>query len=361
MGTTLVFPCCVPAALEYAEEARRRGEVVIAASSLAFDETARHFPTWFRLPNVYAPDFAARLSEAVAIHRIERVFAPVSAAHWMLGRLVARGEIDLELIGEMPIRRHAREHARLMADADARLADIASMSDDRSTLTRFEVAAVLRHSTAVFGESSEAKIAALMAIFAAAPKGDVVEIGVLTGSSASVLEMMASRYDSGPVLAVDPWSYANSVQQESPRDLQEMVDVWDASVPFETFLTQLLPIARHGEFNYLPLTSREAHGYWLRDRKIRSAEFGETRYGGEIAVLHIDGNHDYTAVNEDVALWASHLRPGGWLVLDDYFWLHGDGPRRVGDEFLAARADDVARAFVCGSALFVQLSVGDVG
>jgi hypothetical protein len=356
MGATLVFPCCVPAALEYAETARGRGEAVIASSSLAFDETARHFPAWFRLPNVYAPDFAARLSEAVATHGIDRIFAPVSAAHWMLERLLARGEIALELVGEMPIRRHAREHARLMADADARLADIAGMSGNRSTLTRFEVAAVLRQSTAVFGESSEAKIAALMAIFAAAPKGDVVEIGVLTGCSASVLEMMASRYDTGSVLAVDPWSYANSVQEESPRDLQEMVDVWDATVPFETFLTQLLPIARHGAFNYLPLTSREAHEYWLRDRLVRSAEFGETRYAGRIAVLHIDGNHDYAAVSEDAALWLPHLLPGGWVVLDDYFWLHGDGPRRVGDAFLTARAAEIARAFVCGSALFVQLS-----
>ena len=199
-----------------------------------------------------------------------------------------------------------------------------------------------------------------MAIFATAPKGDVVEIGVLTGCSASVLEMMASRYDTGPVLAVDPWSYANSVQEESPRDLQEMVDVWDATVPFETFLTQLLPIARRGAFNYLPLTSRDAYGRWSGDQAVvRSAEFGETRYAGRIAVLHIDGNHDYAAVSEDVALWLPHLLPGGWVILDDYFWLHGDGPRRVGDAFLTIRAAEVARAFVCGSALFVRLSGAD--
>src|SRR5436305_15236124 len=123
MGATLVFPCCVPAALEYAQTACDRGEPVIGASSLAFDETARHVSTWLRLPNVYAPEFRARLSEAVAVHGIDRVFAPVSSVHWMLERLVKRGEINLALIGEKPIRRHAREHAQLMADADARLAD----------------------------------------------------------------------------------------------------------------------------------------------------------------------------------------------------------------------------------------------
>jgi hypothetical protein len=186
----------------------------------------------------------------------------------------------------------------------------------------------------------------------------VVEIGVLTGRSAAVLEVMARVHATGAVLAVDPWSYATSVQAESPQDLQEMVDVWDAKVPFETFVTHLLPVARPGAFNYLAVTSREAHAAWSRERRVVSPEFGETRYAGRIAVLHIDGNHDLAAVSEDVALWLPHLRPGGWLVLDDYLWLHGDGPRRVGDGLLAKRTD-IGRAFVCGGALFLQLGSPD--
>jgi hypothetical protein len=54
MGATLLFPCCVPEALAYAEEAARRGEPIVAASSLTFDETASQFPKWFPLPAVYA-------------------------------------------------------------------------------------------------------------------------------------------------------------------------------------------------------------------------------------------------------------------------------------------------------------------
>jgi hypothetical protein len=357
MGATLLFPCCVPAAIAYAEAARGRGEKVVAASSLSFDETAPLFPTWFPLPTVYAPDFAAKLRDAIAAHGIERVFAPVSAAHWMLERLVARGEISLTLLGEMPIRQHAMDHAKLMAAADARLAEVQATAHGRSPLTRFEVASVLRAATAVFGESNETKIAALMAIFADAPRGDIVEIGVLTGRSALVLEIMAKRHDTGAVLAIDPWSYATSVQQESPQDLQEMVDVWDAKVPFETFLTQLLPVARRGAFNYLPMIARDALPAW-RGGAVRSAEFGQTRYAGRIAVLHIDGNHDFAAVSEDVALWLPHLAPGGWLVLDDYLWLHGDGPRRVGDALLASRRD-ITRAFICGGALFVKFGDAD--
>lgn len=355
MATTLIFPCCVRAGLEYAESARERGEAVVAASSLAYDETAAQFQTWFHLPSVYEPGFAARLNEAVARHGIERIFSPVSSAHWKLSRMAASGEIGVRVVGDMPIQRHARHHATRMRQAHLLLAQVRDISGGCSTLSRFEVAAVLGRAMNFFGESNETKIAAMIAIFADAPQGDVVEIGVLTGRSATVLEMMAARHQTGAVLAVDPWSYAHSVQQESPADLQEMVDIWDASVPFETFIVELLPLARKGAFNYLPMTSRAAIAHWRAGEPVASAEFGETRYRGRIAVLHIDGNHDQAAVADDCLLWLPHVMPGGWLILDDYVWLHGNGPRLVGDQLLAERAQDIARAFVCGNALFVRM------
>src|SRR5271166_1588589 len=99
MTATLIFPCCVPAGLAYAEAARQRGEAVVAASSLAYDETAGRYPTWFHLPSVYEQGFAARLNEAVERYGIERIFSPVSSAHWKLSRMVAAGEIGVQLVG----------------------------------------------------------------------------------------------------------------------------------------------------------------------------------------------------------------------------------------------------------------------
>ncbi|MFA6963987.1 class I SAM-dependent methyltransferase [Bosea sp. (in: a-proteobacteria)] len=354
MGKTLIFPCGVPAARTYAEAARQRGEATIAASSLAYDESAARFDSWIFLPSVYDKDFPGRLNAVIAEHGIDRIFAPVSAAHWGISKLIADGVVAVPLIGEMPLRQHAREHAELIEQAEERLASIRTISEGRSGLGVIEVAAVLRKAMGFFGESDEAKIAAMLAIFADAPRGDIVEIGVLTGRSTCVLEMMAHRYRIGPVLAIDPWAYAESVQQESPSELQAMVDVWEARVPFETFLVELLPIAREGAFNYLPMTSRAGHGIWSAKGEVSSPEFGTTRYGRDIAILHIDGNHDHAAVKDDVDLWLPHMGSGGWLILDDYFWLHGTGPRRVGDAILETRAADISRAFVCGRALFVQ-------
>jgi hypothetical protein len=358
MGKTLIFPCCVPAARAYADAARQRGEATIAASSLAYDESAARFDKWLHLPSVYEKDFAERLNAVIAEHRIDRIFSPVSAAHWGITRLIAEGIVQVPILGEMPIKKHAREHAELMEQALECLSLVRLVSEARSELSVFEIAAVLAKAMAFFGESDETKLAAMLAIFADAPRGDVVEIGVLTGRSASALEMMARRYRVGPVLAIDPWAYVESIQHESPSHLQSMVDVWDARVPFETFIVQLLPIAREGLFNYLPITSRAAYQIWCTCDEITSPEFGATRYGKDIAVLHIDGNHDYLAVKEDVELWLPHVKPDGWLILDDYFWLHGDGPKRVGDTLLEERWANIRRAFVCGRALFLQIGSG---
>lgn len=352
--TTLIFPCCVPDGAAYAEAARARGEPVVAASSLAYDATAPLFPAWMRLPSVYEPEFPAALRAVIKAHGITRIFAPVSGAHWVLQRMIRGGELDLTLVGEMPIAQHAREHALLMTRATQAQALIEQISRGRSPLARLEVAATLRNVMSFFGESNEEKIAAMMAVFAHAPKGDVVEIGVLTGRSASVLEMMARRHATGAVLAIDPWTHATSVQKESPAELQRMVDVWDANLPFETFRLQLLPIARPGQFNYLRMTSAEALPLYVSGQVPASAEFGAVGYTGRIAILHIDGNHDHAAVLEDTQLWLPRLLPGGWLILDDYVWMHGDGPQRVGDALLRDRVSEITRAFVCGKALFVQ-------
>ena len=75
------------------------------------------------------------------------------------------------------------------------------------------------------------------------------------------------------------------------------------------------------------------------------------------ALLHIDGNHDAACAAQDVELWSPLVRPGGWVVIDDYCWRYGDGPKRAGDALLARWGPDVDRAFVAGDCLFVRRAV----
>jgi hypothetical protein len=353
---TLIFPCCVPEGVAYAGSARQRGEQVVAASSLPYDTTACEFETWFRLPSVYDSDFARRLQDAVTKYNIARIYCPVSVARIALMRLVHEGRLSIPIVGEMPTDRHAHEHQSLMASATSIHCFSQIVSEGRSPLTAVEVASVLRQSLGIFGESDQSKIGAMMGIFADAPPGDVIEIGVLAGRTACVLAMMAERHGTGAVLVIDPWNIVDASQRESTGDVQAAIDTWDTAVQFESFIVALLPIAGRRRFNYLALSSRQAYPIWLDRRVVETPYFGTVRYSDSISVLHVDGNHDFVRVSEDCALWLPHLAPGGWLILDDYVSFHCDGPRRVGDALLRERARCVQRAFVCGKALFMKLA-----
>jgi len=355
-NATLIFPCCVPEGAAYAAAARQRGETVVAASSLTCDLTAHKFENWFRLPTVYDGDFPRQLQDAVVKYDIARVYCPVAAAHVALTQLAREGRLSVPIIEESPSQRHAREHKDLVASAEGIRGLVQEIADGRSPLGVLEIAAVLRQSFAILGESDEAKIGALMAIFADAPPGDVVEIGVLAGRTACVLAMMAERHGTGAVLVVDPWSSAEACQGESTVEVRRAVESWETATLFESFIVALLPIAAAGRFNYLAASSQQAYRIWSERKAVDTPFFGTVGYRGAIAVLHIDGNHDFARVSEDCAQWMPHLAPGGWLILDDYVSFHCVGPRRVGDALLREHARRVERTFVCGKALFMKLA-----
>jgi len=138
--------------------------------------------------------------------------------------------------------------------------------------------------------------------------------------------------------------------------VRTVVESWETATLFESFIVALLPIAAVGRFNYLVASSRQAYRVWSVRKAVDTPFFGTVRYSGAIAVLHIDGNHDFAHVLEDCVQWMPHVAPGGWLILDDYVSLHCDGPRRVGDALSREHARRVERTFVCGKALFMKLA-----
>jgi predicted O-methyltransferase YrrM len=217
-----------------------------------------------------------------------------------------------------------------------------------------EVAGILRQAALIYGESNDDKLAAMMGIAASAPAGDVIEIGSLMGRSAFVLAYLAWRYRIGAVLTVDPWRAANCAQHDSPDALQAVTDEWDYEVLSEGFMVNLVPL-RADDHAHVRLPSDAAFAQYAGGAEIVSPAGRAVAYAGRIALIHIDGNHDYACVKQDCALWLSRLRPGAWLILDDYIWAHGDGPYRAGNELLHDHPDRIARAFVCGKALFVKL------
>lgn len=353
-SATLIFPATNRAARDYFEAAQRRGERVIVASSVQDAEAASVYGNVVHLPYIYDAGFAEHFLGLVEAQNIGRVYSPVASAYAFLAAFIAAQGLVLELVGASPIRQQVESYMALHARAKRAQTFVERCAEGRSSLSVLDIAAIYHQADCIYGESSDDKISTMIAIFADAPRGDVVEIGALMGKSTFVLTYLARYYGTGSVLAVDSWSADSAVQKDSPRMIQTtLVNEWDHEVLHEAFIINLLPIATRG-FNYLHMESERAFGLYYEGGRIFTSHFGEVSYSGEIAVIHIDGNHDFRHVSKDCELWLSRLAPGGWAILDDYLWAHGDGPRRVGDTLLRERCEKIERAFVCGKALFLK-------
>jgi hypothetical protein len=350
---TLVFPAVGQAATDYVQRARARGEgVVCAALPGAGDELALGQEV-HPLPSIYDPEFAASLQRLLADFAPNRIFSSVAAVYRFLRKFIAEQGLELEMVGESPIAQEMQHHHALMARARRLLPLIDACAEPSVAASITDVAGILRTTSIVYGESNDEKLAAMIGIFANAGKGDVVEIGSLMGRSAFVLLSMARRYGIGSVLTIDPWSAGEAVQTDSPAEFQEMVGDWDFEVLREGFFVNIAPLAVRNHA-HLRMTSADAFAIYGSPQALQSPWGDAFQPVRGISVIHIDGNHDYSAVRTDCRLWLQKLLPGSWLVLDDYVWAHGDGPYRVGNQLLARQADRIERAFVCGKALFVR-------
>lgn len=357
----LVFPAIHPDGLKYLEAAREREENVVAASSVWDAECAGETGELVMLPYVDEQTFPALFLDLVRERNITRVYAPVAAVHSWLDRFISENGLAIRLVGDSPIKREIARFNKLMNKVTSYRHFIDECAGGTSDLTNLEVAAVFRMAGNIYGESNEQKIAAMMAIFSSVPRGDVIEIGSLVGKSAAVLAWLARRYQTGNTLCIDPWQSEAATQHDSPHTVRvDMVNEWEYETLPQDFVINMLPVGL-GSFNYLRQESAKGYAIFSESRVIASHAFGRVVYQGKIAVIHIDGNHDYDKVKQDCDLWLPLMETNGWLILDDYLWIHGDGPHRVGDALLERCSHNIERSFVCGKALFIKFgSAGQI-
>ena len=350
----LIIPAGYGDGPEVAAHATMRGMTVIGASSVANDPAADACEGFIALPHVTDPAFDLRLAEAVAAHGIGQVHASHFAVWHHLRRALpaiapgvglTRGRSNFDLQDEY------QALLRRVAEAPP-IPELAASPASRPAPGPAEAAGYLRAAMSIPGESYEAKLLALMEAARRAPAGDIVEIGCLFGRTAALLAMMNSRYRLGSLLCVDAWSLQSTEQGNA--ELRAASQGFDWASFRTIFEVNVAPFAQ-GRLNYIHALSTEAAKLYAASHEIETGTFGRTVYEGAIGLLHIDGNHEYEHVLADVRDWAPRVKPGGWLVFDDYAWDWGDGPRRVVDAFLKTEADRIRLSFVCDGAMFIQL------
>ncbi len=348
----LIFPGAMPAAIERAVRASVQGVEVIGASSIAADSAAQHYPRWGYIPRYDDPAFETALKAVVESHSVTTIYSPHTVVWEHLRKIMPRLLPQVALERTEPFTEEIASYRALLKrrDTAGALDSIASPTAPSPALTPAEMAGLLRFAGSVPGLCSEEKILALAAAARLAPAGDVVELGAWWGKSAVALGWLARRYGLGKLLCVDPWDLGEALQVS--EDVNAQTAKWNMEEVLAVFETNLAMLA--GDANYLRMPSRDAAGIYATTRSATTEAFGTTHYTGVISMLHIDANHELGPVREDVRLWAPRVAPGGWAILDDYQWPFGDGPRIAGDELLAAWSDEVAVAFVAGTALFIQ-------
>jgi hypothetical protein len=353
----LIFPGGMPRSLDYLHQCQRDGIATIGASSLNYDVASTEYPAWLHLPYVNNPDFDDALRAAIAKFDIGGIFSPNPVVWQYLDAALGALAPGVALINDSPVDdalsgfRAARSRARKLLEHPL---PVATPLTSQPRLTEIELASLLLHADRIPGMCAHEKACALHEIARYAIPGDLVEIGSWWGKSAFLLTRLAQSYDIGNLLCVDPWSNAHLVQHDGDGLVDGGSATVDAAEALSVFEMNLLPYAAN-RVNYLRLPSVEGARHYGSQRYVTTPAFGTTRYEGRIAVLHIDGNHSYAAVKADVEAWTGLVACGGWIVLDDYTWPFGDGPRRAGDEFVAEHSERIACAFVMGGALFLQL------
>ncbi|NQD38061.1 class I SAM-dependent methyltransferase [Permianibacter sp. IMCC34836] len=353
---TLIFPAGMPRALSYLAQARAENQDVIGASSLGYDPAQKQYPAWIHLPYITAENFDSALRQALIEHGITAIYTPNPVVWNYLQQKLAQLAPTVQLVNGSPVDselapyRSALTLAQQLGDDTLALASCDTPKPAGSIL---ELAALFRHAETIPGMCDHDKIRALCAIARQTPDGDIIEIGSWWGKSAFVLLQLATIYRIGKLLCIDPWSNEHLVQHDE-KGLVDSIAI-SADEAFTVFRLNLLPYGK-GAVNYLRMPSVQAAAIYREQRELSSAEFGSSRYEGKISLLHIDGNHSLSSVQADLSAWVGHVCVGGWIIIDDYVWPYGDGPKRAADHLLLQNRQCIELAFVMGSALFIRLN-----
>jgi hypothetical protein len=349
----LVFPAGMPEGLAFRDRAKARGLRVVGASSVDHDPAENTYEAWEHLPYVTDPGFDEALATVVRRHGVSAVHSPHYVVWKHLSERLSRIAPGASLTtGQIPQDNERAYRALRERVAAAKAPAFWPATPPKPPLSLIERTGLVRLAGTIPGMCGEDKMVALMEAMRHAPNGDIVEIGAWWGKSAALLVLLARRYELGNVLCVDPWRDDAMTQGDALLD-STSADL-DTEEALRMFEINLAPLAG-GRLNYLRLRSEDAAPSYGAGLAVKTDAFGKTSYCGQIALLHIDGNHAKDEVEKDCALWTPHVAAGGWIIFDDYEWAFGDGPREVADAFVADNVERIAAKFQAGPALFIQL------
>lgn len=356
----LVFPVNVDASVPFIRNAKSLGFTIIGASSLDHPLQEGLVDDYVRLPFITDSLFDDQFLAAINEYRISRVYAPHHGVWWHLKSLLERQpDARFALCEPHPFEANWEAFQQSLLWAQSAVGDTLcealqwAVPTPAPELNTTAYAALHRGFLRVPGETDEDKLRALCSIARVAPKGEIVEIGSLYGRSAYALGWLAKRYAIGATICVDPWNAADLTDQgPAARILADEPKSIDYEKIFQSFCATAAELNGTSYIRNPSARAVEDYRQAIAARALHTPQLPPVPVSGKVSLLHIDGNHRYDHVINDIKHWSPYLADGGWLLLDDYVWAFGDGPRRAGDELLASGAFDCG--FVASDTLFLR-------
>lgn len=308
------------------------------------------------LPYVTAKNFEQEFLDFISAHNVSLLYAPHWGIWWRVKELIKTHSLNLRMCNESPFDMDCSSYRDAFGWAHSCLEPFPVHSSlmCRLPLSEALYANLHRGYSNIPGQSDDEKIRLLVHIAKNSPDGDVIEIGSLYGRSSYALAFLANSHKIGNLICIDPWRLSNISDQGEGSDLlNDAVVTVDME---EIFINFTVSMAGFDNVNYIRMPSAAAislYEEYAKIGKISSSQFGVTDVVGEISILHIDGNHAYEEVKSDIKNWVKLVKKGGWILLDDYLWEFGDGPKRAGDELLSS--SDWSCAFCVGDTLCIQM------
>lgn len=366
IGTLLIFPINVDASAHWVTVAKSLGFTVIGASSEPTKSDLFGIDKLAHLPYVTDAAFVDCLQHLIDQYAITRIFTAHQGVWDILNGLLSDNRLAVTpalartllcqpypfAIEDNYLQQHLQWGQQVVRDL---LADQLAVCPTtlRAPLSIYQYAGIHRRFIETTGQCDDEKLRSLCAIMRVAPFGDVVELGCFYGRSLLALSALAAHYQVGSTLGVDPWQLKHIADQgQKAEAMQPRNYSFNFDRIFQGFLTT---VSQLPQTSYIRQPATEAIASYVRASEVRelhAEHLPPIPITGKVSVLHVDSNHDYRHAKEDVETWLPYLQSGGWLLMDDYLWAFGDGPKQVGDELLASGLFDCA--FVSADTLFLH-------
>ncbi len=154
--------------------------------------------------------------------------------------------------------------------------------------------------------------------------GIFIEIGVYGGST--LLDIYDICKDNNiSIYGIDPWDKIKIFNGQSSDDTNNTIKLQEIN-RYKLIKNGLDTIIKNNNLDINLIYEQS----WDATNNFKD---------NSVDCIHIDGDHSYSGVKQDLELYFSKIKNGGMIINDDYHW---GGVKKAIDEFILSNSDNIS-------------------